>query len=95
MGSRLYVHPIHTGSNPVLAAKLNNMKLKFSRVQEVEVELKREPTIEELKILLGKDIEASMFDLPEDLIDWDSEDVVGEDDSSNTNIYIPKPETIK
>ena len=84
-----------TGSNPVLTTKLNNMKLKFSRVQEVEVELKREPTIEELKILLGKDIEASMFDLPEDLIDWDSEDVVGEDYSSNTNIYIPKPETIK
>jgi hypothetical protein len=71
------------------------MKLKFSRVQEVEVELKREPTIEELKILLGKDIEATMFDLPEDLIDWDSEYVVGEDYSSNTNIYIPKPETIK
>jgi hypothetical protein len=93
--SRLHVNPIRTGSNPVLTAKLNNMKLKFSRVQEVEVELKREPTIEELKILLGKDIEASMFDLPEDLIDWDSEDVVGEDYSSNTNIYIPKPETIK
>ena len=86
---------LNAGSNPVLTTKLNNMKLKFSRVQEVEVELKREPTIEELKILLGKDIEASMFDLPEDLIDWDSEDVVGEDYSSNTNIYIPKPETIK
>jgi len=52
------------------------MKLKFSKVQEVEFELKREPTIEELKILLGKENETTMFDLPEDLIDWDSEDVV-------------------
>ena len=93
--SGVEVKETHTGSNPVLTTKLNNMKLKFSRVQEVEVELKREPTTEELKILLGKDIEASMFDLPEDLIDWDSEDVVGEDYSSNTNIYIPKPEIIK
>ena len=68
------------------------MKLKFSRTQEVEVELLREPTAEELKILLGKDNEATMFDLPEDLINWDSEKVIGEDYSSNTNIYIPKPE---
>ena len=71
------------------------MKLKFSRVQEVEVELKREPSIEELKILLGKDSEATMFDLPKDLIEWDSEEVVGEDYSSNINIYIPLPDTIK
>jgi hypothetical protein len=68
------------------------MKLTFSRTQKVEVELKREPTIEELKILLGKDNESTMFDLPEDLIDWDNENVVDEDYSSNTNIYIPKPE---
>jgi hypothetical protein len=70
------------------------MKLKFSRVQEVEVELKREPTKEELKILLGKDNEATMFDLPEDLINWDSENVVNEDYSSHCNIYIPRPEII-
>lgn len=70
------------------------MKLKFSRTQEVEVELKREPTIEELKILLGKDVEENMFSLPDDLIDWDSEDVLGEDYSSNIHIYIPKPEIV-
>lgn len=70
------------------------MKLKFSRVQQVEVELKREPTIEELKILLSKDDESTMFDLPEDLINWDSEDVVGEDYSDNYHAYIPKPEII-
>jgi glyceraldehyde-3-phosphate dehydrogenase/erythrose-4-phosphate dehydrogenase len=67
------------------------MKLKFSRVQEVEVELKRDPTVEELKILLGKDSEAIMFDLLKDLIEWDSEEVVGEDYSSNRHIYIPRP----
>jgi hypothetical protein len=71
------------------------MKLKFSRVQEVEVELKRDPTVEELKILLGKDSEATMFDLPKDLIEWDSEEVVGEDYSSNRHIYIPRPDTIE
>lgn len=70
------------------------MELKFSRVQEVKVELKRKPTHEELKILLGKDNETTMFDLPEDLIDWNSEDVVGEDYSSHCNIYIPRPEII-
>ena len=70
------------------------MKLKFSRVQQVEVELKREPTIEELKILLSKDDESTMFDLPEDLINWDSEDVVGEDYSDNYHAYIPKTEII-
>ena len=86
---------LHTGSNPVLTTKQINMKLKFSRTQEVEVELLREPTAEELKILLGKDNEATMFALPEDLINWDSEEVVGEDYSSNTNIYIPLPEVIK
>ena len=71
------------------------MKLKFSRTQEVQIELLREPTHEELKILLGQDNEASMFDLPDDLIDWDSEEVIGEDYSSNTNIYIPRPEVFK
>jgi hypothetical protein len=71
------------------------MKLKFSRTQEVEVELLREPTSEELKILLGKDREATMFDLPEDLIHWDNEEVVGEDYSSNCHAYIPRPEVIK
>ena len=71
------------------------MKLKFSRTQEVQVELFREPTDEELKILLGRDNETNMFDLPNDLIDWDSKEVIGEDYSSNTNIYIPRPEVIK
>lgn len=71
------------------------MKLKFSRTQEVLVELKRQPTDEELKILLGKHDEENMFSLPEDLIDWDSEDIVGEDYSSNLHVYIPKPEIIK
>lgn len=71
------------------------MRLKFSRTQEVEVELMREPTDEETKILLGRDTEATMFDLPEDLINWDSEEVIGEDYSSHCNIYIPRPEIIK
>jgi hypothetical protein len=71
------------------------MKLKFSRTQEVQIELLREPTVEELKILLGKDIESNMFDLPDDLIDWDSEEVVGEDYSSNYFAHIPRPEVIK
>jgi hypothetical protein len=67
------------------------MVLKFTRTQEVEVELKREPTDEELKILLGKDNELNIFDLPKDLINWDTEEVIGEDYSSNCNVYIPKP----
>jgi len=71
------------------------MKLKFSRTQEVEIELLREPTAEELKILLSRDSEATMFDLPEDLINWDSEEVVGEDYSSNYYAYVPRPEVIK
>jgi hypothetical protein len=71
------------------------MKLKFSRTQEVEVELLREPTAEELKILLARDTEATMFDLPEDLINWDSEEVIGEDYSSHYNVYVPRPEIIK
>ena len=86
---------LHTSSNLVLTTKIKYMKLKFSRTQEVQVELLREPTHEELKILLGRDNNASMFDLPDDLIDRDSEEVIGEDYSSNTNIYIPRPEVIK
>ena len=53
-------------------------KLIVHRAQRVEVELKREPTKEEIRILEGKDENLTMFDLPEDLINWDDEEVVDE-----------------
>lgn len=65
-------------------------KFTFSRVQRVEIELKRQPTDEELRILLGRDEDATMFDLPEDLIDWDTELVIDEDYSDNVHVRIPK-----
>ena len=65
-------------------------KLAFSRVQRVEVELKREPTKEEVMILEGKDEYLTMFDLPEDLINWDDEEVVDEDYSSGITRDIPR-----
>ena len=71
------------------------MKLRFSRTQEVEIELKRQPTDKEMIILLGKDEEENIFSLPDDLIDWDSEEVLNEDYSSNIHTYIPKPQIKK
>ena len=69
-------------------------KIIFSRTQKVQIELKRTPTDEELKILLGKNEDESMFDLPEDLIDFDAEEILEEDYSSNYHAYIPKAEVV-
>jgi hypothetical protein len=66
-------------------------KLIFERWQKVEVELKREPTQDERKILLGKDEDNNMFSLPDDLIDWDTEEAVEEDYSAPVNIQTKKP----
>jgi len=35
-----------------------------------------------------------MFSLPDDLIDFDTEDILEEDYSSNYHVYIPKVEVI-
>ena len=75
----------------IINLKINTMsKLIFHRVQKVEVELKREPTKEEVRILEGEDENLTMFDLPEDLINWDDEEVVDEDYSSGISHNIPK-----
>lgn len=68
--------------------------IEFSRVQRVQIELLREPTDKELDILLGKDDNLNMFCLPIDLINFDDEEVINEDYSSNVHIYIPKAEII-
>ena len=69
-------------------------KIIFSRTQKVQIELKRTPTDEELKILLGKNEDENMFDLPEDLIDFDAEEIIEEDYSSNYYAYIPKAKVV-
>ena len=63
------------------------MKIRFGRKQYIEIELKRNPTKEETQILLGKDEEKSMFELPLDLIDFDNEEIVEEDYSFDKNSY--------
>ena len=65
-------------------------KLIFQRIQKVEVKFKREPTEEEMRILEGKDENLTMFDLPEDLLNWDNEEIVDEDYSCGISIDIPK-----
>ena len=70
------------------------MKLLFTRTQEVEIELLRQPTKEEKKILLGQDKETNMFELPEDLINFDKEYIKGEDYSQNCYVYIPEARII-
>ena len=67
------------------------MTLTFNRVQSVEVQLKRIPSIEEITVLLGEDDELTMFDLPDDLIDWKTEEIIGEDYSSNVRTFIGSP----
>lgn len=69
------------------------MKLRFSRVQRVEVELLREPTKDERNILLGYDNETTMFDI--DIIDWDSEDIIDEDYSFGIDTILYSPELRK
>lgn len=64
--------------------------LTYNRVQTVEVKLKRQPTEDEIKILLWNGNE-NMFSLPLDLIDFDEEVVINEDYSFNCYPYIPKP----
>lgn len=66
-------------------------KLIYYRVQKVEVPLLRTPTPAEEYILLGKSKNETMFDLPEDLINWD-EVVVDEDYSSTATVAIPGAE---
>ena len=69
-------------------------KIIFSRTQKVQIELKRQPTDEELNILLGEDEEENMFSLPDDLIDFDAEDILEEDYSPNSHVYLPKVEVV-
>ena len=69
------------------------MKLKFYRVQTVEVELTRKPTSDEIKILKGQDDEKTMFDL-EGLVNFDTEDVIDEDYSNDVTHYISFNEII-
>jgi hypothetical protein len=72
------------------------MKLIFYRIQTVEVSLKREPTEKEKAILRGEDVdsELTMFDL-DDLIDWDTEEVVNEDYSNDVWQHIPFNKILK
>lgn len=67
-------------------------ELSVQRVQRVEVKFKREPTEEEMRILEGKDENLTMFDLSEDLLNWDNEEIVDEDYSCGISIDIPKSE---
>lgn len=66
-------------------------RLIFERWQKVSIELKREPTNEELKILLGKDEDENMFSLPDDLIDWNDEEILEEDYSPQATFTTNKP----
>lgn len=61
----------------------------YYRKQKVQAPLLREPNQEELKILLGKDDDASMFDL--DIVDFEKEEVLDEDYSSGRCVMIPNP----
>ena len=65
------------------------MKLIFERWQKVSVNLKRKPTNAELYILKGNSKNETIFDLSDDLIDWDSEEVL-EEDYSDTYIKVNK-----
>ena len=57
--------------------KLNNVKyyIEYSVTETRTVELNREPTDEELDLINDK-TEGSMYDTLDDLIDWESEDVI-------------------
>lgn len=68
---------------------------KFTRTQTVHLELKRMPTAEEMTILLGVHDNENIFSLDDDLIDWENEEIIEEDYSSNVHTFIPKPEVIK
>lgn len=57
------------------------MILRFERKQTVEVQLLREPTINERQILLGNNNDVTMFDIQDGLINWHSEEIVDEDHS--------------
>jgi hypothetical protein len=48
--------------------------IKFQVTETRIVELKREPTPEEIE-LINHDTEGSMYDTGDDLIDWETEDV--------------------
>ena len=49
--------------------------IEYSVTEIRTVELKREPTAEELDLINDK-TDGSMYDTPDDLIDWESEDVI-------------------
>ena len=49
--------------------------IEYSVTETRVVELKREPTEEELD-LINDQTEGSMYDTPDDLIDWETEDVI-------------------
>lgn len=53
------------------------------------------PTAEEMTILLGVHDNENIFSLDDDLIDWENEEIIEEDYSSNVHTFIPKPEVIK
>ncbi len=69
-------------------------KLIFHRVQTVQIELLREPTEHEKLILLNKVEDENMFSLPNDIINWDDEEIIGEDYSTNIHVYIPENKLI-
>ena len=71
------------------------MKLQFERWQRVKVTLLREPTNLELLVLNGKTTEVSLFDLPDDLIDWETEEIIEEDYSQEYSPTINKPKYIE
>lgn len=48
--------------------------IKFQVTETRIVELKREPTPEEIELINYK-TDGSMYDTPDDLIDWETEDV--------------------
>jgi hypothetical protein len=52
--------------------------IKYSVTETRIVELKREPTPEEIELINHK-TEGSMYDTGDDLIDWDTEDVCDAD----------------
>jgi len=52
--------------------------IKFQVTETRIVELKREPTNEEIDLINDK-TQGSMYDTPDDLIDWETEDVCDAD----------------
>ena len=56
--------------------------IEFERTQKVKVYLKRDLTDEEIQL-----VHDNMFELPEDAIDWNDEEVI-DSDHFNEEVYI-------